>query len=363
VTIQTRLDNALVAAWEALEAGLDVALDGPPAIADAAKQLITLDSAPDRGMVLAIAAGTADAPGTDPGALQDRAGVDRRGQAKALMRTFTAFRDAHGLTIKISQEPGVSNPWRELVIDQEWLDRRTRLPSAPHFVTLVRWLREASPGSDRAGRAENLLDYLAFLIVKLARASSLAYPRFRVSPRLAMSLVRDFLGTTPNRPDAVESVVSAAAKAIAESLPGGITVERRDTNSPDPIDVLVKGDYVDSGIEVTDEPITLGKLQHEVVPAMLQHGLSHAVVVSRPPAAAEVNDIRAYLETIYRQFEQRIDLLTVDDIEKWLALPGLPGDAASKFVWEIGPELDRYSATETRRAWHAVLQAYVGSAT
>jgi hypothetical protein len=174
-----------------------------------------------------------------------------------------------------------------------------------------------------------------------------------------MSLVKDFLESTPNRPDAVEAVVCAAARAIAHALPGELAVQRRDTNSPDPIDVLITGDHVASGIEVTDEPISLAKLQHEVVPAMLTHGLSSASVVARPAPEAENDSIADYLLTIYHQFGQRIDILTVDDIERWLTLPGLPSDIASQFVWELGPELDRHSAADTRRAWLSVLASYV----
>ncbi|HZN12890.1 MAG TPA: hypothetical protein VFB78_01370 [Acidimicrobiales bacterium] len=362
MSIQARLESALERAWSALEASGTVELDAPADVVEAATHLISLDSAPDRGMALAIAAGTAEDPASDPGALQDTAGVDRRGQAKALMVALTAFRDGHGLTLKISREPGVSNPWREPEIDDAWLARRARLPSAADFVTLVRWLRDAATEAERRERASSLLDHLAFLIAGLAQGGSFAYPRFSASPRLAMALVRDFLSTTPNRPDALEAVVCAATRAIADALPGEISVERRDTNSPDPIDVLVSGDHVASGIEVTDDEISLAKLQHEVVPAMLLHGLSHAVVVARPPSDDEVDAIDAYLVTIYRQFQQRIDLLTIDDIEKWFALPGLPIEVPSAFVWEIGRELDRHSAAETRRAWLSVLEGYVNSA-
>jgi hypothetical protein len=314
-------------------------------------------------LTLAIAAGTAEDPASDPGALQDTAGVDRRGQAKALMVTLTTFRDAHRLTLKISREPGVSNPWREPQINEDWLARRSRLRSARDFVTLVEWLHDADTDLERRKRAEALLDHVAFLIAVLAQAGSLAYPRFSVSPRLAMALVADFLAATPNRPDALEAIVCAATRAIATSLPGEISVERRDTNSPDPIDVLVSGEHVASGIEVTDDEISLAKLQHEVVPAMLLHGLSHAVVVARPPSPSDVDAIAAYLVMIYRQFQQRIDLLTVGDIEKWFALPGLPIEVPSSFIWEIGRELDRYSAAETRRAWLSVLDRYVNSST
>jgi len=363
VAIEDRLKASLDAAWDELNSGTSVPFHAPRVVIDASANLIELDSAPDRGMILAIAAGTAEDPGSDPGALQDSAGVDRRGQAKALMVTLTHFREEHGLTIKISQEPGVSNPWREPVIDDDWLSRRTRLPSAKSFMLIVRWLRSAPSEQERSERAQGLLNHLAYLIVQLAVGNSLSWPRFRVSPRLAMALVANFLHSTPNRPDATEAVVCAAARAIATALPGNVAVERRDTNSPDPIDVLLIGATGTTGIEVTDDAIKLSKLQHEVVPAMLELGLSHAVVVSRPPETSDIENIQEYLSTIYKQFEQRIDLLTVEDIGIWLSMPGLPTNVASNFIWEIGPELDRFSAIETRRAWHAILNQYIDSAT
>jgi len=361
VSIQDRLKAALEQAWTALAAGDKSQFDAPTAVTHAAAHLVALDSAPDRGIVLAIAAGTAEDPNVDPGALQEAAGVDRRSQAKALMETLTQFKAAHGLTLKISRDPGVSNPWREPVIDDGWLAGR-KLPSAGDFVTLVDWLRAAPPPADRRARAEALLVHLAYLIANLAQKNSLAYPKFFVSPSIAMALVNDFLTSTPNRPDAVEAVACAAARTISEAMPGEISVERGDVNSPDAIDVLVIGDHVATGIEATDEPISLAKLQHEVVPAMLKHGLSHAIVVARPPISAEAEAVAQYVREMYQRFGQRIDVVEIADIELWFSLPGLPSDVATKFIWEIGPELDRYSATETRRAWFDVLSAYVETA-
>lgn len=365
MSIQQRLKAALEEAWAALEVGESLDPLGSPengcplpdAIDEAARRLIALDSAPDRGMALAIAAGTAEDPRSDPSALQVSAGVDRRGQAKALMATLTAFRDEHALKLKISKEPGVSNPWREPRIDGHWV-RSKRLRSAPDFLVLVEWLSAAEAGQARQQLAEGLLRLLARLVVEVARSGSLAYPRFKASPRLAMRLVRSFLAQTPNRPDALEAVVSAAVKAIAACLPGDLSVERGDTNSPDPIDVLVTGDGVSSGVEVVDMPLTLTKLQHEVVPAMQRRGLLHVAVVAHQPDPKDAEEIQAYISAVYRKFEQRIDILTVDDIETWLAIPGLPESVASWFVWEIGTELDRFSALETRRAWLKVLDDY-----
>jgi hypothetical protein len=360
MSIQRRLKAALERAWDSLELG-----DPPPSVGDAkvdgcVDKLVQLDSAPDRGMAFAIAAGTAEYPYVDPGALQEPAGVDRRGQAAALVGALTIFISHHALTLKLSKDPGVSNPWRELVIDDDWLSRRQRLPSAKYFVSMVDWLRDEPDTKERSARAAALLDRIAYRVVELARGNAIEYPKFSASPRVAMELVQRFLDTVGDRPDAAEAVVCAAARALAVHLPGDVDVERRDTNSPDPIDILLtRDDGTKSGIEVTDAPLSLAKLQHEVVAAMLSLGLTHATVVSRPPSPAEAPAIKAYLDDIYRRMGQRVDLLEIRDIEKWLSMPGMDPGVATTFLWGVGPELDRYSSIQTRRSWLQVLDDYV----
>ncbi|HEV3309328.1 MAG TPA: hypothetical protein VG815_02245 [Chloroflexota bacterium] len=355
-----RLQAALEGAWDSLEAGKPPLSVGDADVDGSVDKLVQLDSAPDRGMVFAIVAGTAEDPYVDPGALQEPAGVDRRGQAAALVGVLTIFINHHALTLKLSKDPGVSNPWRELVIDDDWLSRRQRLASARYFVSIVDWLRDEPGMKERSERATALLDRIAYRVVELARGNAIEYPKFGASPRLAVELVQRFLATVGDRPDAAEAVVCAAARALAEHLPGDIEVERRDTNSPDPIDILLtRGDGTRSGIEVTDAPLSLAKLQHEVVAAMLSLGLTHATVVSRPPSPADAPAIKAYLDDIYRRMGQRVDLLETRDIEKWLSMPGMDPSVATTFLWGVGPELDRYSSIQTRRSWLEVLEDYV----
>jgi hypothetical protein len=316
-------------------------------------------------MLLTIAAGTAVDPDSNPASIQFSAGVDRRGQAKGPISVMNAFIAEKGLTLKISKDPGVSNQWREPQIDNVWVSKRRGAASkwASAFLVVVDWLSSASPGAERADRAQELLEFTCLALVELASHNVLNYPKFQATPRLAMILINEFLGAAPNRPDALEAVVTVAARTLANVMNTNATVVRGDTNSPDAIDVLITSsdNSVRTGIEITDEPITLSKLQNEVQPAMLKHGLDRATVVSRGIASTDEIEIEKWREKCFVKFGQRIDLAIPDDIEIWLSFPAAPGDLSTTFLWDVGPELDALSTDGNRRAWHTTLTDYIES--
>lgn len=364
MTIASRTTQALNEAWDAHEAGSTAAHNVPIVITTAVDQILETGSAPNRQYLLTIAAGSAEAPSSNPASLQSAAGVDRRGQAGHVREALATFRNARGLTLKISQDAGVSNQWREPEITDAWVARRRMRDQfwARGFLSIVQWL-SAESDTTRGARAADLLRLVASRIVSIALDGALDYPRFQASPKLAMALVRAFIDTAPDRPDATEAVMAVAARVFADALAAKPSVERRDINSPDPIDVLISSadGSVNSGIEVTDDLITLGKLEHEVVPAMLRLGLDRAMVVSRGMLAGEATAIEAYVARALTHFQQRIDLETVEVIESWLSFPGSNKSLATDFLWGVGIELDQYSGTDNRRAWHSVLTDYANS--
>lgn len=356
--------DSLQRAWTQHQRAVPLTTALPSDVSDAVETVLANGSAPNRQFLLAIAAGTLHDPQSNPASLQQQSGddgVDRRGMAYKVRDALTDFRDAHGLTLKISQDAGVSNQWREREITEEWVERRRKQdrPWAEAFLLISRWL--ASCG-DRVHASTELLDYVSVRIVQIAVESALSYPRFRATPRIAMDLVRTFLDIAPDRPDAMEAVVTAAARTLSSVLASKPTAHRRDINSPDPIDVVITSesdDTVKSGIEVTDVPVKLSKIQHEVVPAMLKLGLDRATVVSRGIPVESKAEIDKYLVRAFIHFGYRIDLATIDVIETWLSFPGTPRDLATDFLWGIGGELDQYSKVENRRAWFNVLSDYV----
>ena len=360
--LDERVRAALDRAWEIHEGRLADADVLPADIAAAVNVILDDGSNPNRQYLLAIAAGTAQVPTSNPASLQQSAGVDRRGQEQIPRRVLTEFRNEKGLTLKISQEAGVSNQWREVEITPAWVQGRRQGATrrwAQAFLDIVVWLASVG-GEDRGLRAQALLEFVCVRIVILAASNQLDYPRFRVTPRRAMLLVGELLAVAPDKPDALEAVVAVAARTVARVLADSPEVRRRDINSPDPIDVLLVGsDGVPvSGIEVTDEFITVGKLEHEVVPAMLRLGLDRATVVSRGIAAGEAQEIEDFTSRAFARFEQRIDLVTVEVVEYWLTFPGLERDLATTFLWGIGEELDEFSKDGNRRAWYDVLSAF-----
>lgn len=364
-------ENALRDAWVRVEQGLEVVAVAaeslatvPDDIRKATAAILSTDSAPNRQYLLTIAAGTAIAPETNPASLQLVAGVDRRSQAKGIRRALSEFRAELGLTFKISQDAGVSNQWREPEIKPAWVLGRKKKDQewASAFLTIVTWLASET-GQVRQELAESLLNQICEDFLRHVVKNALNYPKFLASPAVAMGLVRQFISSAPDRPDATEAVVAAATRVLASKVSDSVTVSRSDVNSPDPIDVLVTSEdgRISSGIEVTDTEITLGKLEHEVVPAMLQLGLDRATVVSLGVAPDEASEIESYISKALTHFGQRIDLVTVDIIEAWLNYPATERDMATDFLWAVGTELDEYSRNGNRQAWHSTLTEYASS--
>lgn len=356
VGIKSTVEDALKRAWASHELEAPPPSDPPTAIKSAVADILRNGSPPNRQVLLAIAAGTVTDPSSNPAALQQQAGVDRRGMAYKVRDALTAFRDSQGLTLKISQDAGVSNQWREPEITDEWVSHRRKQDQswARAFLRISEWLKESDP----AQRAHLLLDYVSLQMVALAVDSALDYPRFRATPRTAMTLVRNFLSISSDRPDAMEAVVTVAARVLSSALHPRPEVVRSDINSPDPIDIVItttSDNPVKSGIEVTDAHISLAKIQHEVVPAMLKLGLDRATVVSRGTPSSTEREIEKYLARAFARFQQRIDLVTIDTVESWLSFPGTSRDLATEFLWGVGEELDQYSKNENRRAWFKVL--------
>lgn len=362
-SVKQLVGNSFGRAWAQHESKVHFMSALPSEVSDAVESILANGSAPNRQFLLTIAAGTLDDPESNPASLQQQSGedgVDRRGMAYRVRDALTDFRDAHGLTLKISQDAGVSNQWREREITQEWVDHRRKQDKtwANAFLLIVIWL---TGSEDRVLAATALLDYVSVRVIQIAVENALDYPRFRATPRIAMDLVRSFLNIAPDRPDAMEAVVTVGARTLSSVLASKPTAQRRDINSPDPIDVVITSeidDTVKSGIEVTDAPIKLSKIQHEVVPAMLKLGLDRATVVSRGTPIDSESEIDKYLIRAFTHFGHRIDLATVDIIETWLSFPGAPRDLATDFLWDVGEELDQYSKADNRRAWFNVLIDY-----
>jgi hypothetical protein len=367
MSLPARLTAALEQAWDFQVAQKSFSVSLPEQIVAAVDDILGGDSAPTRQMLLTIAAATAATPESNSRSLQLAAGVDRRGQAKGLVYLLSRFRDDHGLTFKMSNDPGVSNPWREPQIDASWVEGRRgqSLTWASGFLVITDWLEMASSVDEKSDNAQELLEFVSFRIVEQAVGNSLNYPVFPVTPRVALELVDEFLAAAPNVPDATEAVVTAAARTLCAVIDLKNEVIRGDTNSPDAIDILIKSQRaeLDSGIEVTDEFISLAKLQHEVLPAMLKHGLGRATVVSRGVKSAERDEISRWLRKVFVTTGQRIDLATVGDIETWLSFPGTPDTLATEFLRETSRELDAFSGSPNRRAWYDTLTAFVAEIT
>lgn len=367
MAIEDRVRTALEQAWITHQGALSEPSykQIPIDIIEATDKVLALDSAPYRQFLITIAAGTSEEPASNPASLQLTAGVDRRGQAIRTMKPLSRFIEERGIKLKLSKDPGVSNQWREPEITQEWVAGRQakQREAAEALLGIVEWLKASINATERQIRAQDLLDRSAFRVIQLAAENALDYPRFRASPRTAMQLIENFLALAPERPDAMEAVVTVASRVLAHALDKNIKVERRDITSPDPIDILITSPdgVLNSGIEVTDTYISLAKLQHEVIDAMLRLGLDRAVVVSRGVLPAEAMEIDSMVTRAYTHFQQRIDLVTIDSIEAWLSFPATPRDLAIDFLWGLGEELDKHSNQGNRRAWWTVLTNYAAA--
>ena len=140
-----------------------------------------------------------------------------------------------------------------------------------------------------------------------------------------------------------------------------MVVSRRDVNSPDRIDIEVRSDTDETnrhGVEMTDAYLTENKLRNEVIEAMRQRGLRHAVVVSRGTLAAELDGVSKVVDHARQSLDFHIDLVPVEAIEHWLSFPGYGKSLGGEYLNELGSELDRLSTPSMRRCWLEVLNRY-----
>lgn len=365
MSIRDRVEAALAQGWDYFDAGASFDQNLPIEVVQATETVLAKGSAPNRQMLLTIVAGTAEDPSSNVRSLQASAGVDRRSQAKAPSAALSTFMESKGFTLKYSKDPGVSNQWRRPELDQAWVENRKSSDRgwAEAFYEIVNWLAGMPSDGERRDAAQELLEFLTLRLIETSAGNSFAYPRFHATPDLAFSLLLDFLGRSVQRPDAMEAIVVSALRSL--SVEGsGVTVERGDINSPDPIDVLVlKDGRPVHGVEVTDEYIGIDKLKHEVLPAMQKFGLTRASVVSSGTSPTEADEIHAWIDSIYARFGQRIDLVTIAEVRSWLTVPTVTEDLVSKFLWGLGEELDAYSTDSNRREWFEVLTEYVTAGT
>lgn len=313
-------------------------------------------------IMFAIAVGVELEPDRDPASLQVKSGVDgvnRRTQAEYVGRALNKFCQEKRLTWKVSQDPGVSNPFREERIDQRWVNKRKghSVKWAKALLVLVEFFE---PEGNRC-LASSVVDYIATRIVELSVAQRIEYPKFPATAAIAMRLTRVFLDKCDNRPDALEAAITAAIRVVARRMAEPLCVNRGDVNSPDPIDIEIVSESNPNnrhGVEVTDNYLTANKLRNEVIEAMKKKGLSRAVVVSRGVSDAEFDGVDKLIRHSRQNLNYYIDLVSVDVIEHWLNFPGYGYLLGGEYIDELGGELDRLSTPSMRRCWLNVLEDY-----
>ena len=360
--IHERVLEALEGAWQRHLAGDDSFPEIDDELQQAVEIVYASKSLPAQQMLFALAAGVELEPERDPASLQSQSGVDgvdRRGQGADVARALNRFFRDKELTWKVSQDPGVSNPWREARIDETWLMRRkgSAREWARAFLTFV----AVFEAYDRRSEAHVVVDYIAMRVVQQAVEQRIEYPKFGVSPANAMKITKEFLEKCDNPPDGLEAAVTAAVRAVSHCLEHPMIVNRGDINSPDRIDIEVQSENDETnrhGVEVTDSYLTENKLRNEVIEAMRQRGLRHAVVVSRGILTAELDGVSKVVDHARQNLDFHIDLVTVEAIEHWLSFPGYGKPLGGEYLNELGAELDRLSTPSMRRCWLDVLNRY-----
>ena len=360
--IQERVLEALEGAWQRHLDGDDSFPEIDEELQQAVEIVYASKSLPAQQMLLALAAGVELEPERDPASLQSQSGVDgvdRRGQGADVARALNRFFRDKELTWKVSQDPGVSNPWREARIDETWLMRRkgSAREWARAFLTFV----AVFEAYDRRSEAHVVVDYIAMRVVQQAVEQRIEYPKFGVSPANAMKITKEFLEKCDNPPDGLEAAVTAAVRVVSHCLEHPMIVNRGDINSPDRIDIEVQSENDETnrhGVEVTDSYLTENKLRNEVIEAMRQRGLRHAVVVSRGILTAELDGVSKVVDHARQNLDFHIDLVTVEAIEHWLSFPGYGKPLGGEYLNELGAELDRLSTPSMRRCWLDVLNRY-----
>jgi len=312
-----------------------------------------------RLVALTVISAVASDPQIRPDIIQVTAGgVDFRSLFKDGVRpVLVAAAQKRSAPWQPSQDPFVSNPFREPSIDAAWVQRRkTRLAGADALLAIVGYVRN-EPAS-----AERVLNHLARFELALLEKSVVIYRiPLRLSTRVVFRLLTEWLANDSGgrRHEGLSIALLRFAGSHLQS--GWNSIESHHVNDPTPYDALCKtNDIVQAVGEVKAQPVSLEHLR-QLADQMGAHQARRGYLFTRTAWLPDKDSVEAEAIVGFLRDQdelgRRIDILDVLDAARfWLPLMDQQDNALPDFLRELARELDAHALTADRRSLALLLE-------
>jgi hypothetical protein len=278
--------------------------NGPPSESrqdlPAMRQVILNGKATHMQVLVAIASRRVARPDVPASALQGSENRDIRSIASRQVSLLTGVFQREGARVRLSADPGVSQPFRVPDLDSEWLAKRRSKAEGQLLLDAVAEIEALQSKSERDG---GLLLVVA-AVFERARTSAIDYylparPRLQQIIKQIMRFVA--VGSGGVR---TECVVGAMAKAVLAPMINCDETELTSVNADSPYDGLLRqsGEPV-ATVEATELPLEVGKLQLEVLRGLKETGARQAFVISKAPRAAHEAAVSGFIEEQYMKHD------------------------------------------------------------
>jgi hypothetical protein len=310
-----------------------------------------------RLVALTVVSAAAADPNVRPDIIQVTAGgIDFRSLYKEAVRpVLIAAAAQRSAPWQPSQDPFVSNPFREPSIDAAWVQRRTtRLPGAAALLEIVSHVLAAPPD------AGPVLTCLALYELALLEKSVVIYRiPLRLSSRVVVSLLAEWLAGDAGGRRLESASIALLRYAGLHLRSGWDNVESHHVNDPTPYDALCKANGVVRAVgEVKAQPITQRQLR-QLADQMGAHQARRGYLFTRNiwlPDGMESEAIASFLRD-QDGLGRRIDILDVLETARiWLPLMDQHDDALPDFLRALGRELDDHAFAADRRSLARLLE-------
>lgn len=351
--LRVKLEAAFDAEIAARGQGATARRDGvPQAIADDCAAIMSSDSDPTRLVALTLFAAKAAFPTMDVQQIQGGE-MDVRSRAReAVVPVVAAAAEQQNVAYRPSDNPFVSNPFREPRIDQAWVaGRRGQVAVAgQHLLNVLTFLAANPAMAD---------DVLAELVAAQVDRFELERVEYQVPSRVTVALVVDALeeflavvagGTRLERVTVALLRFAGEKSGHWDEVVGhhGNDAARRDADCMRNGAIVALGESKDQ--EVTEEQVRL------LAEEMTQTGAGRGLLFTRDGHLQANADAIAALIERRHLLGQRIEALDViSTAQAWLVLADATDADLPRFLEIVCEELDAWADLPARRDWAEIL--------
>lgn len=321
----------------------------PMSVREAIAKLASCGGSPFGMVALTLLASKSRYPTLPVAAIQAGQVDFRTLYSKRLRPALCAFIDSMSLATSPTKDAFVSNPFREPVIDADWVTRRRTPDEAGALFTVVEFV-DANPALATAvfeGYVDALLAHL--------EQTQVAYPiPSRITVAQVVEILEEFLVTSTGG-SRLERVTVALLRFVAPDA-GWDRVEGHATNDQRPYDAeCFEADVLQALAESKDQPIDLVHLQQLVSEMRNAHVHRGFLFTRTRHLPKDMSSIDQYVRSQHLLGErvEVADLLAT--ARAWLALADQSDADLPRFLQILADELDRWASLAERQDFSRIL--------